>query len=82
MQQRLHHLSSGAGEVVQVAAVLPDRFSAGLLAAMLERPGGERDDPREHAQEGDAQERRDRDAELGAALLPQPHGPGDVRDGP
>jgi DNA-binding CsgD family transcriptional regulator len=37
MKQRLGHLSSGAGEVVQVAAVLPDRFSAGLLAAMLER---------------------------------------------
>ncbi len=30
-------LSTGAGEVVRVAAVLPDRFSAGLLAAMLER---------------------------------------------
>ena len=28
---------AGAGEVVRVAAVLPDRFSAGLLAAMLER---------------------------------------------
>jgi DNA-binding CsgD family transcriptional regulator len=37
MQQRLDHLSSGAGEVVRVAAVLPDRFSARLLAAMLER---------------------------------------------
>jgi DNA-binding CsgD family transcriptional regulator len=37
MQQRLDHLSSGAGEVVRVAAVLPDRFTAGLLAAMLER---------------------------------------------
>jgi len=37
MQQRLDHLSSGAGEVVRVAAVLPDRFSAGLLAAMLGR---------------------------------------------
>jgi DNA-binding CsgD family transcriptional regulator len=37
MQQRLDHLSPGAGEVVRVAAVLPDRFSAGLLAAMLER---------------------------------------------
>jgi DNA-binding CsgD family transcriptional regulator len=37
MQQRLDHLSEGAGEVVRVAAVLPDRFSAGLLAAMLER---------------------------------------------
>jgi predicted ATPase len=37
MQQRLDHLSSGAGEVVRVAAALPDRFSAGLLAAMLER---------------------------------------------
>jgi DNA-binding CsgD family transcriptional regulator len=37
MQQRLDHLSSGAGEMVRVAAVLPDRFSAGLLAAMLDR---------------------------------------------
>jgi DNA-binding CsgD family transcriptional regulator len=37
MQQRLDLLSPGAGEVVRVAAVLPDRFSAGLLAAMLER---------------------------------------------
>jgi hypothetical protein len=37
MRQRLDQLSSGAGEVVRVAAVLPDRFSAGLLAAMLER---------------------------------------------
>jgi DNA-binding NarL/FixJ family response regulator len=37
MEQRLDHLSDGAGEVVRVAAVLPDRFSAGLLAAMLER---------------------------------------------
>jgi DNA-binding CsgD family transcriptional regulator len=38
MQQRLDQLSAGAGEVVRVAAVLPDRFSAGLLAAMLDRP--------------------------------------------
>jgi DNA-binding CsgD family transcriptional regulator len=37
MRQRLDHLSDGAGEVVRVAAVLPDRFSAGLLAAMLDR---------------------------------------------
>jgi DNA-binding CsgD family transcriptional regulator len=37
MQQRLDHLSTDAREVVRVAAVLPDRFSAGLLAAMLER---------------------------------------------
>src|SRR6188508_1319025 len=37
MQQRLDHLSDGASEVVRVAAVLPDRFSAGLLAAMLDR---------------------------------------------
>jgi DNA-binding CsgD family transcriptional regulator len=37
MQQRLDHLSDDAGEVVRVAAVLPDRFSAGLLAAMLDR---------------------------------------------
>src|SRR4029079_17572245 len=37
IQQRLDLLSSGAGEVVRVAAVLPDRFSAGLLAAMLGR---------------------------------------------
>jgi hypothetical protein len=38
MQQRLDLMSAGAGEVVRVAAVLPDRFSAGLLAAMLDRP--------------------------------------------
>jgi DNA-binding CsgD family transcriptional regulator len=37
MQQRLDQLSGDAGEVVRVAAVLPDRFSAGLLAAMLDR---------------------------------------------
>ena len=37
MQQRLDLLSHDAAEVVRVAAVLPDRFSAGLLAAMLER---------------------------------------------
>src|SRR6201994_2677461 len=37
MRQRLDHLSAGASEVVRVAAVLPDRFSAGLLAAMLDR---------------------------------------------
>src|SRR6201994_3090731 len=37
MQQRLDLLSEGAGEVVRVAAVLPDRFSAALLAAMLDR---------------------------------------------
>jgi DNA-binding CsgD family transcriptional regulator len=37
MQQRLDLLSEGAGEVVRVAAVLPDRFTAGLLAAMLDR---------------------------------------------
>ena len=37
MQQRLDLLSDEASEVVRVAAVLPDRFSAGLLAAMLER---------------------------------------------
>jgi DNA-binding CsgD family transcriptional regulator len=37
MQQRLDLLSAGAGEVVRVAAVLPDQFSAGLLAAMLDR---------------------------------------------
>jgi DNA-binding CsgD family transcriptional regulator len=37
MQQRLDLLSAGASEMVRVAAVLPDRFSAGLLAAMLDR---------------------------------------------
>jgi DNA-binding CsgD family transcriptional regulator len=37
MQQRLDVLSHDASEVVQVAAVLPDRFSAALLAAMLGR---------------------------------------------
>src|ERR1700742_2001178 len=40
MQQRLDLLSTDAGEVVRVAAVLPDRFSAGLLAAMLDRQPG------------------------------------------
>ncbi|OBH97706.1 LuxR family transcriptional regulator [Mycobacterium sp. E2733] len=38
MQQRLDLLSDSASEVVRVAGVLPDRFSAGLLAAMLDRP--------------------------------------------
>jgi DNA-binding CsgD family transcriptional regulator len=37
MQQRLDLLSARASEMVRVAAVLPDRFSAGLLAAMLDR---------------------------------------------
>jgi DNA-binding CsgD family transcriptional regulator len=37
MQQRLDLLSDDAGNVVRVAAVLPDRFSAALLAAMLDR---------------------------------------------
>jgi DNA-binding CsgD family transcriptional regulator len=37
MQQRLDQLSDIASQVVRVAAVLPDRFSARLLAAMLER---------------------------------------------
>src|ERR1700743_3050339 len=37
MQQRLDLLSAGASEVVRVAAVLPDRFSAGLLGRMLGR---------------------------------------------
>ena len=37
MQQRLDQLSDAASQVVQVAAVLPDQFSARLLAAMLER---------------------------------------------
>src|ERR1700753_4259520 len=37
MDQRLGGLSDAASQVVQVAAVLPDRFSAGLFAAVLER---------------------------------------------
>ncbi|OBG63061.1 MULTISPECIES: LuxR family transcriptional regulator [unclassified Mycobacterium] len=37
MHQRLEMLSDDASELVRVAAVLPDRFSAALLAAMLER---------------------------------------------
>jgi DNA-binding CsgD family transcriptional regulator len=37
MRQRLDRLSDRAREVVRVASVLPDRFSAGLLAAMLDR---------------------------------------------
>ena len=36
MQQRLDQLSHAGSQVVQVAAVLRDQFSAGLLAAMLE----------------------------------------------
>jgi DNA-binding CsgD family transcriptional regulator len=37
MQQRLALLSASTSEMVRVAAVLPDRFSAGLMAAMLDR---------------------------------------------
>ncbi len=37
MQQRLDALSDATKEVVRVAAVLPDRFTAVLLARMLER---------------------------------------------
>jgi DNA-binding CsgD family transcriptional regulator len=36
MQQRLDRLSPDARRVVQVASVLPDRFSAAVLATMLE----------------------------------------------
>lgn len=37
MQQRLDVLSHDAAELVRIASVLPDRFSAALLAAMLDR---------------------------------------------
>ncbi len=37
MQQRLALFSADAAELVRVASMLPDRFSAALLAAMLER---------------------------------------------
>ncbi|QRY46097.1 AAA family ATPase [Mycolicibacterium boenickei] len=37
MQQRLDVLSSDTSELVRVASVLPDRFSAALVAAMLDR---------------------------------------------
>jgi DNA-binding CsgD family transcriptional regulator/tetratricopeptide (TPR) repeat protein len=37
MQERLDRLSADARRVVQVASVLPDRFSAALLAEMVER---------------------------------------------
>jgi DNA-binding CsgD family transcriptional regulator len=37
MQERLDRLSADGRRTVQVASVLPDSFSAGLLAAMLER---------------------------------------------
>ncbi|QRY46099.1 AAA family ATPase [Mycolicibacterium boenickei] len=37
MKQNLDQLSEGASELVRVAAVLPERFSARLLAGMLER---------------------------------------------
>ncbi len=36
MRQRLDALSDATKEVVQVAAVLPDLFTAALLAQMLE----------------------------------------------
>jgi DNA-binding CsgD family transcriptional regulator len=38
MQQRLDGLPGESGAIVRVAATLPDRFSAALLAAVLERP--------------------------------------------
>ena len=37
MQERLDRLSDDARQVVRIAAVLPDRFTAALLAAMLQR---------------------------------------------
>ncbi|OBF33069.1 LuxR family transcriptional regulator [Mycobacterium sp. ACS1612] len=37
MSQRLDALSDSAKEVIQIAAVLPDRFTAALLAQMMER---------------------------------------------
>lgn len=37
MQERLNRMSADARRVVQVASVLPDSFSAGLLAETLER---------------------------------------------
>ena len=37
MQQRLDGLSDEARQLVQVAAVLPDRFSAAMVAAMVDR---------------------------------------------
>ena len=38
-------------------------------------------DPGQHAEQGDAEERRDRQQELGLALPPQPHRAGDVGQG-
>jgi DNA-binding CsgD family transcriptional regulator len=38
MQQRLDFLSYEAGELVRVSALLPDRFSASLLSAVVDRP--------------------------------------------
>jgi DNA-binding CsgD family transcriptional regulator len=38
MQQRLDGLPEESGTIVRVAATLPDRFSATLLAAVLDRP--------------------------------------------
>ncbi|OBF25960.1 LuxR family transcriptional regulator [Mycobacterium sp. ACS1612] len=38
MEQRLEGLSAEAAEVVRVAATLPDRFSAAVLATILDRP--------------------------------------------
>ncbi len=38
MEQRLDELSADTAAIVRVAATLPDRFSASLLAAVLQRP--------------------------------------------
>jgi DNA-binding CsgD family transcriptional regulator len=38
MQQRLDGLSEESGAIVRVAATLPDRFSAALVSAVLQRP--------------------------------------------
>jgi DNA-binding CsgD family transcriptional regulator len=38
MQERLDRLAPLARQVIHIAAVLPDRFSAGLVGAMLQRP--------------------------------------------
>ncbi|MDV3128207.1 AAA family ATPase [Mycobacterium sp. 21AC1] len=38
MQQRLDELSDAASEVIRIASVLPDRFSATTLAAVIGRP--------------------------------------------
>ena len=73
MQQRLDLLSDSASEVVRVAAVLPDRFSAGQLAAMLDRAAGIVDVSAGGGGARGPDRRRRRAAEVSARLATRGH---------